>query len=257
MDSTVHDDITTYICVYHKRVSFRKLYRTVDTGHHSISCCMHACYNLSFVCILCRRETIWNMVTLWNVDRNDIVCEWFRCTGSWKIFLNFYLRGLKQNGSTGEQFPLWHRSAQMCCSQPNIFWQVSPHGPISSEHGAFVFCSEKINHLANSNRRNYKPASHMDIPLAIQVDNHHNRLYDISIDKCAVHTDTICYKSCCIAKLDHRNFVPARCCHKDKTVCFSLHTADTYSSRDKLVRTHEFHTLVLTCTAMWNKKLFL
>lgn len=41
------------------------------------------------------------------------------------------------------QSPLWQRSAQMWLPQPNVFWHVFPHGPISSLHAASDICTIK------------------------------------------------------------------------------------------------------------------
>lgn len=37
------------------------------------------------------------------------------------------------------QSPLWQRSAQMWAPHSSVFWQVLPHGPMSSEQGACDF----------------------------------------------------------------------------------------------------------------------
>lgn len=92
------------------------------------------------------------------------------------------------------------------------------------------------------------PVFRKDMPWAIQVDNHHNHQYDISNDSCVFHMDIICYNSSRIATLGHHNSVPEHCCHTSKIVCFSSNTVDTCFYRGKPVHTHEFHTLISTCT---------
>lgn len=92
------------------------------------------------------------------------------------------------------------------------------------------------------------PAFRKDILSVFRVDNHHNRRYDTSADNCVFHTDIICCTSYRIARPGHRNYVLAYCCHTDTTACFSSSMADTCFGHDKPARTHEFHTLALTCT---------